>query len=117
MGGGSEVDGFHVERKVDAHGNVHLDLRSYYVGAHQSGQRVTLEIQATSHCLLVWQEGTLLKTVPLRGLVGGRFSFERFVEHMVGASACPAPLPFVARTPETSGLSRLLFSSRCRYSD
>ena len=83
MDGGSEVDGFHVERKVDAHGNVHLDWRSYYVGAHQSGQRVMLEIQATSHCLLVWQEGTLLKTVPLRGLVGGSFSFERFVEHMV----------------------------------
>jgi len=78
-----EVDGFHVERKVDAHGNVHLDLRSYYVGAHQSGQRVTLEIQAASHSLLVWQEGTLLKTLPLRGLVGGSFSFERFVEHMV----------------------------------
>ena len=78
-----EVDGFHVERKVDAHGNVHLDLRSYYVGAHQAGQRVTLEIQAASHCLLVWQEGTLLKTLPLRGLVGGSCSFERFVEHMV----------------------------------
>jgi hypothetical protein len=83
MAGGSEVDGFHVERKVNTHGNVHLDLRSYYVGAHRAGQRVTLEIQATSHSLLVWQEGTLLKTVPLRGLVGGSFSFERFVEHMV----------------------------------
>ena len=83
MDGGSEVDGFHVERKVDAHGNVHLDWRSYDVSAHKAGQRVTLEIQATSHCLLVWQEGTLLKTVPVRGLVGGSFSFERFVEHMV----------------------------------
>lgn len=77
------VDGFHVERRIDAHGMVHVDLRSYYVDAHRAGQRVTLEIQATNHSLLVWQEGTLLKTLPLRGLVGGRFSFERFVEYMV----------------------------------
>jgi hypothetical protein len=51
--------------------------------AHRAGQRVTLEIQAASHSLLVWQEGSLLKTLPLRGLVNGRFSFERFVEYMV----------------------------------
>ncbi len=68
---------------VDAHGNVHVDLRSYYVDVHRAGQRVTLEIQAASHSLLVWQEGILLKTVPLRGLVRERFSFERFVEYMV----------------------------------
>jgi hypothetical protein len=47
------VDGFHVERKVDAHGNMHRDLRSSYVDAHRTGQRVTLEIQAASHSLLV----------------------------------------------------------------
>jgi hypothetical protein len=77
------VDGFHGERKIDAHGMVHVDLRSYDVDAHRAGQRVTLQIQAASHGLLVWQEGSLLKTLPLRGLVGGRFSFERFVEYMV----------------------------------
>ena len=64
MDGESEVDGFHVERKVEAHGNVHLDWRSSEVSAQKAGQRVTLEIQAPSHSLLVWQEGTLLKTVP-----------------------------------------------------
>ncbi len=77
------IDGFQVERKVDAHGMVHVDLRGYYVDVHRAGQRVTLEIQATSQSLLVWQEGVLLKTLHLRGVVAGSFSFERFVEYMV----------------------------------
>jgi hypothetical protein len=76
-------DGFHVERKIDAHGVVHLDLRAYYVDVRRAGQRVTLEIQATSRCMLIWHEGTLLKTVPLRGLAGVQLSFARFVEYMV----------------------------------
>jgi hypothetical protein len=76
------IEGFHVERKIDTHGNVHLDWRSYSVDAHRALPRVTLEIQAASQSLLVWQEGTLLKTLHLRGLVGGSFSFERFVEHL-----------------------------------
>lgn len=77
------IDGFQVERKVDAHGMVPVDLRGYYVDVHRAGQRVTLEIQATSQSLLVWQEGVLLKTLHVRGVVGGRFSLGRFVEYLV----------------------------------
>lgn len=77
------LDGLHLERKVDAHGSVQVDLRRYYVDVHRAGQRVTLEIQAASQSLRVWQDGTLLKTLRLRGLVETTFSFEHFVEHMV----------------------------------
>jgi hypothetical protein len=76
------INGFHVERKIDAHGMVHVDLRGYYVDVHRALPRVTLEIQAAGQSLLVWQEGVLLKTLHLRGLVGGSFSFKRFVEYM-----------------------------------
>jgi hypothetical protein len=76
-------EGVHVERKVDAHGQVHLDLRGYYVDVHRAGQRVTLQIEAESRSLLIWHEGTLLKTMPLRGFSGGMCSFARFVEYMV----------------------------------
>jgi hypothetical protein len=79
----NELDGWQVERKVDAHGLVHLDLRGYYVDVHRAGQRVTLQLQAASRSLRIWHEGTLLKTLPLRGLVGQPMSFERFVEHML----------------------------------
>jgi hypothetical protein len=66
---------------------VHLDLRRYYVDVHRAGQRVTLQIEAASHSLLIWHEGTFLKTVPLRGFSGGfaegTCSFVGFVEYMV----------------------------------
>jgi hypothetical protein len=76
-------EGVHIERKVDAHGQVHLDLRRYYVDVHRAGQRVTLQMEAASHSLLIWHEGTLLKTVPLRGFSGGSCSFARFVDSMI----------------------------------
>jgi hypothetical protein len=75
-------EGLHVERKVNVRGQVHLDLRSYYVDVHRAGQCVTLQIQAESRSLLIWHEGSLLKTVPLRGFSGGSCSFACFVESM-----------------------------------
>ena len=76
-------EGIHVERKVDVHGQVHLDLRSYYVDVHRAGQRVSLQIEAASRSLLIWHEASFLKTVPLRGFSAGTYSFERFVEYMI----------------------------------
>jgi hypothetical protein len=72
-----------VERKVNAHGQVQLDLRSYSVDVHRAGQRVTLQLEAASRCVLIWQEATLLKRVPLRGFASGTLSFERFVTFMM----------------------------------
>ena len=76
------IDGFHVQRKVSARGMVHLDLHSYYVDVHRKGQRVTLQLQAESREVSIWHEATFLKSVPLRGQISGRFSFEQFVEQM-----------------------------------
>jgi hypothetical protein len=76
-------EGVHIERKVDTHGHVHLDLRRYYVDVHRAGQRVTVQIASASHSLLIWHEGTLLKTIPLHGFSGGTCSFARFVEAMI----------------------------------
>lgn len=77
-----ELDGWHIERKVNAQGLVQVDLRRYYVDVHRAGQRVSLQVQAATRSLLVWQEGTLLKTLPLRGLLGQSLPFERFVAYM-----------------------------------
>jgi hypothetical protein len=84
MGGSSSsTAGTLSERKISPHGTVSLDLRSYYIDARRAGQRVTLSIEAASQSIRVWQEATLLKTVSLRGLVGGSLPYERFVEYMV----------------------------------
>lgn len=78
----AELDGWHVERKVNAQGMAQVDLHRSYVDVHRAGQRVTLQVQAATGSLLIWQEGTLLKTVPLRGLLGQSLTFERLVEYM-----------------------------------
>jgi putative transposase len=77
-----KLDGFHVQRKVNARGMVYLDLHSYYVGVQRRGERVTLQLQAQTREVAIWQEATLLKTLPLKGLLGDRCSFERFVDLM-----------------------------------
>jgi hypothetical protein len=76
-------EGIHMERKVDAHRQVHLDLRSYYVDVHRAGQRVSLQIEAASRSLLIWHEASFLKTVPLCGFSAGTCSFAHFVEYMM----------------------------------
>jgi Integrase core domain len=79
----NKFEGFHVQRKVDAQGKVHLDLRSYYVDVHRAGQRISITLQAANRSLLVWQEGVLLKTIPLRGFSTGSSSFADFVASMI----------------------------------
>ena len=50
---------------------------------HRAGQHVTLQVQAATRSLRVYTpEGTLLKTLPLRGLLDQTLSFERFIEAM-----------------------------------
>lgn len=79
----TNLDGWQLERKVNAQGMVQVDLRRYYVDVHRAGQRVTLQLQAATRSLRVWHEGTLLKTLPLRGLIGQSLPFERFVQTMM----------------------------------
>jgi hypothetical protein len=58
------------------------DLKRYGVGHRLIGQRVTAAIDAPSRSLQIYHEHHLLKTVPLKGIVGKRLSFEEFVTHM-----------------------------------
>ena len=77
------LDGLHLARKVDRHGMVSVDLKRYYVSSHLVGQHVVLRLDAPARCLQVLHEQHLLKSVPLRGLVGRLLSFEQFLAHML----------------------------------
>lgn len=76
------LDGLHLERKIDANGAVHLDLKGYYVSRDLAGNRVTLRLDAGAHEVQIYREATLLRAHPLKGIVGHPLSFEQFVEHM-----------------------------------
>ena len=64
------LDGLHLERTVNQHGQVSVDLKLYSVSARLAGQRVVLHLDATHRCLPVLHQEQLLKSLPLKGLVG-----------------------------------------------
>ena len=76
------LDGWHVERKVDAHGMVKIDLKQYYVSSKLVGHRLTLQLDAKTQCLHVFHEQQRLKSLPIKGLVGHLLTFEQFLVHM-----------------------------------
>src|SRR6266566_5110180 len=86
------LDGLHVERKVDQHGMISLDLKRYYVSAHLVGHHVVLQLDATLRCVQVLHEHQLITSLPLRGLVGRPLSFEQFLTHMLHQARAQARL-------------------------
>ncbi len=77
-------DGLHLVRKVRRDGTVRVDLTSYYVSRALAGQHVALHLSAPKHAWLVVQEYQVLKTLPLKGLMGQALRFEAFVQLMIG---------------------------------
>ena len=57
---------------------------SYYVGRALAGQHVALHLSAPKRAWLVVQEQQVLKTLPLKGLLGQAVRFEAFVQLMIG---------------------------------
>ncbi|HWS83482.1 MAG TPA: hypothetical protein VN207_04420 [Ktedonobacteraceae bacterium] len=88
----SALDGLHLERKVNRHGMVSIDLKRYYVSCKYAGRRVTLHLDAAERCLHVLLELQSVKDLPLRGLVGQSLSFEHFLTHMLQQARAQARL-------------------------
>ena len=88
----TQLDGLHLERKVDRHGMVSIDLKRYYVSSHLVGQYVVLHLDATGHCMQVLHEQRPIKSLPLKGLVGHLHSFEQFLTHMLHQARAQARL-------------------------
>ncbi|MFL5702322.1 MAG: integrase core domain-containing protein [Ktedonobacteraceae bacterium] len=86
------LDGLHLERKVDRHGMVSVDLKRYYVSGKLVGQHVVVHLDATGRCLQVLHEQQVVKVLPLKGLVGQVLSFEQFLTHMLHQARAQARL-------------------------
>jgi len=54
----------------------------YGIGNQWRGRRVTVTINALEHQIHIYAEAQLIKTLPLRGVVGQTLSYDAFVEHM-----------------------------------
>ena len=86
------LDGLHLERKVDRHGMVSLDLKRYYVSSKLVGHHVVLQLDAQLRCVHVLHEQQVVKSLPLKGLVGHSLSFEQFLTHMLHQARAQARL-------------------------
>jgi transposase InsO family protein len=88
----TSLDGLHLERKVDRHGVVSIDLKRYYVSSHLVGQHVVLHLDAKGRCMQVLHEQQVVKSLPLKGMVGHVLSFEQFLTHMLHQARAQARL-------------------------
>jgi hypothetical protein len=71
---------------------ISLDLKRYYVSAHLVGHHVGLQLDAQLHCVQVFHEQQVIKSLPLRGLVGQPLSCEQFLTHMLHQARAQARL-------------------------
>jgi hypothetical protein len=88
----TQLDEVHLERKVDRHGMISIDLKRYYVSSKLVGRRVVLQLDAKQHCMQVLLEQQAIKSLPLRGLMGSLLSFEQFLTHMLHQAPAQARL-------------------------
>lgn len=86
------IDGFHVLRTVNPSGSVRVDLHSYYVSRQLAGQRVSLRVNAATHCLDVFHQGQFKKAVPLKDLLRQRLAFPVYVQLMAAQARAEARL-------------------------
>jgi transposase InsO family protein len=88
----SQLDGLHLERKVDGHGMVSIDLKRYYVSSQLVGHHVVLHLDGKVRCMHVLYEQQVVKSLPLKGMVGHVLSYEQFLTHMLHQARAQARL-------------------------
>jgi hypothetical protein len=73
------LDGQTYARKVRADTSVQVDGAPYYLNQPLAGQYVTLRIAAAQRVFVVERAGTVVKELPIKGLVGTRLPFAAYV--------------------------------------
>jgi hypothetical protein len=72
-------DGWQVRRLVSAQGSVKVDVDRYYVSTRLAGQWITVHLDATEKRLHFWHQGQLIRSQPLKGLMGEVLPWSIFV--------------------------------------
>ena len=75
-------DGLALVRLVGRDGGVRVDLKSYYLSRALAGQVVALHLSAAKRAFLVVHQHQVIKTLPLKGLIGQALRWEAFVQLM-----------------------------------
>jgi hypothetical protein len=76
------IHGRGFSRKVGTDGVVDVDDERYYIQQALAGQRVVLLVSAPDRSFAVWLEGRLIKSLPIKGLVGQEMTWQKYVAFM-----------------------------------
>jgi hypothetical protein len=76
------VNGQAFVRKVQSDASLTINHERYYVPRELTGQQVTCFINAPEKQFDIWQAGSRVKAVPIKGLSGRNVPFEEYVELM-----------------------------------
>jgi hypothetical protein len=79
----SSIHGQAFSRTVQPNGSVVIDHRSYYVKQSLAGRKVVLVVNAPEQRFDVLLGSEVVKSVPLKGLVGQPLSFEEYADRML----------------------------------
>jgi hypothetical protein len=67
---------------VGAEGSVDVDDEHYYIRQALAGRQVVLFVNAPEKVLVVWLDGQVIKSVPIKGLVDQEMAWEPYVALM-----------------------------------
>jgi hypothetical protein len=76
------IHGRGFSRKVGSDGIVDVDDEHYYLQQSLAGQRVVLLVSAPDRTFEVWLAGRLIKSLPIKGLVGQEMTWQKYVAFM-----------------------------------
>lgn len=76
------IHGRSYARRVKADGRVNVDGKSSYIKQKLAGQQLTLCVNASEHCFEVIQQDTIIKRVPIKGLVGKHMPLSDYIALM-----------------------------------
>jgi hypothetical protein len=87
------LDGLHLERQpwIDMGWSALISNATTSLGSIV-GQHVVLHLDAKGRCMQVLHEQQLVKSLPLKGMVGHALSFEQFLAHMLHQARAQARL-------------------------
>lgn len=69
-------------RRIKSDGRVSVDGTDYYIKQAFAGQMMSLRVNAAERCLEVLQENTLIKVLPIKGLLGKRLPLDEYIALM-----------------------------------
>lgn len=73
------LDGKRFVRKVRANGTVSIDNTTYYIGTDKQGCSLTFRISGTKRTFIVEEADTILKEIPIKGLIQQEMSFKDYL--------------------------------------